>query len=343
MCAAEAAPLDAAALARLFSPFEAHPVLLLAVSGGPDSTALMLLAQRWRALRPFGPVLHAASVDHGLRAAGADEAAAAGRLAAKLGLPHATLAWTGDKPQAGVPEAARNARYALLLAQARALGATALATAHTLDDQAETVLFRLARGSGLAGLAGMAAGRDAGGIALLRPLLGMPKAALIAECRRAGAPFAEDPSNQDPRYTRARLRTLLPRLAHEGLDAPRLAAFAARMARAEAALATASEAAWAELAGGGAPDFRFESARFAALPEEISLRLLGRAVGETGGRAPELGKLEALHRAVLEAARGGAPAARTLAGAAVRADARRVRIRPAPPRRSRACAAGTAG
>src|SRR5262249_30876821 len=146
----------------------------------------------------------------------------------------------GKKPATGLQEAARAARYRLLATAAVRAQARCILTAHTLDDQAETVLFRLARGSGLGGLAAMAQiGRvpdSAGGIMLARPLLVLPKSRLIATLERAGIDFADDPSNRDPRFARARLREVMPALAREGLDARRLALLAQRMRRADAAI-----------------------------------------------------------------------------------------------------------
>ena len=129
---------------------------MLAVSGGPDSTALMVLAARWRKALKGKPALLAVTVDHGLRAAAKREAAAVGRLARKLGIAHRTLRWTGVKPKSGLQEAARAARYRLLADAARKAKAAHILTAHTRDDQAETVLIRMSRGSGLSGLAAMA-------------------------------------------------------------------------------------------------------------------------------------------------------------------------------------------
>lgn len=334
-----------------FAPFTRHACVLLAVSGGPDSTALLLLAHRWRQATGAATDIRVATVDHGLRPAARDEAAAVGVLARELGVPHAILTLPAPLPKARLQEAARHARYEALAAHARAVGATAIATAHTLDDQAETVLFRLLRGSGLAGLAGMADDRPLGELRLLRPLLGWPKAALIEECRRAGVAFAEDPSNRDPRFARTRLRTLLPALAGEGLDAPALARLAARMARADAALEAAVDQAQARLlaegqgaqapvAGGtavgrpaaGGP-IRFPRPGFDALPAEIGLRLLGRAVESAGEGPVELGKLEALAGWIATLGPDGA-GARTLAGALVRVNRHAVTVGPAPARRA---------
>ncbi|MGB6800465.1 MAG: tRNA lysidine(34) synthetase TilS, partial [Xanthobacteraceae bacterium] len=192
--------------------------LILAVSGGPDSTALLVLAARWAKRLKRAPKLIAVTVDHGLRAAAAREAVAVKRLAKNLGVAHRTLHWRGRKPKSGLQEAARIARYRLLADIAARAGYVHILTAHTLDDQAETILFRLARGSGLVGLAGMAhasplpiGGRTS--LFLVRPLLHLPKARLVATLKAERIGFSEDPSNHDPRFTRARLRRLMPELA----------------------------------------------------------------------------------------------------------------------------------
>ena len=218
-------PVSAEEAASLFEDLVAIPALILAVSGGPDSTALLWLAARWRAARTSGPTLIAVTVDHGLRKEAGAEAKAVAKFARHLGIAHRTLRWTGKKPKTGLPQAARMARYRLLAEAARKAGAPAILTAHTLDDQAETVLIRMSRGSGLTGLAGMARvspvpGRRDGAVRLIRPFLDIAKSRLIATLKAAKIPFADDPTNRDPRFTRARLRGLLPVLAGEGLDAP---------------------------------------------------------------------------------------------------------------------------
>ncbi|HXZ18039.1 MAG TPA: tRNA lysidine(34) synthetase TilS, partial [Roseiarcus sp.] len=147
--------LDDAAVDALIAPLATPKATLIAVSGGPDSTALLLMAAEWAARR--GARVFAATVDHGLRPESAAEAAGVALLSAKLSVPHATLVWSGAKPATRLQERAREARYRLLLAHAEKIGADRIATAHHLDDQAETVLFRLLRGSGVSGLKGMGA------------------------------------------------------------------------------------------------------------------------------------------------------------------------------------------
>jgi tRNA(Ile)-lysidine synthase len=339
-----AAPVSAAEARTLFAGLKFAPALLLAVSGGPDSTALMLLAARWRAALKKGPRLFAVTVDHGLRAESGREARAAKQLASRLGLRHRTVRWTGDKPETGLQEAARAVRYRLLADAARAAGARHILTAHTLDDQAETVLLRMARGSGLTGLAAMAretmlAG-ETGPLVLVRPLLEVPKARLIATLDAGRVAYCEDPSNVDPRFTRARLRELMPVLAGEGLDARRLALLARRLRRAEATIEFAvgvaagavSNAAWTN----GAP-IAFDADKFIRLPEEVALRLLGRAIVHAAGELPlRLGRLEALY-GLLAQSNSARPdrVRRTLAGALITLAGGRLTVERAPPRSKR--------
>src|SRR6267142_1543016 len=164
-------PISAQEAKRLFADWRGVPAIVLAVSGGPDSIALMWLAARWRRALARGPRLIAVTVDHGLRPEAAAEAREVKRLARELDLPHRTLRWTGAKPKTGLPAAARAARYRLLAQAARTSGATHILTAHTRDDQAETLLMRLLRGSGIGGLAAMARESERDGVLLARPFL----------------------------------------------------------------------------------------------------------------------------------------------------------------------------
>jgi len=325
----------------LFRGLEGLGGLVIAASGGPDSTALLLLAARWAKRLKTPPKILAVTIDHGLRPEAAAEAASVKRLARRLGVQHRTLAWQGTKPKSGLQEAARLARYRPLLEAAASARCGHVLTAHTLDDQAETVLFRLARGSGLTGLAGMANASlfpvsGGGGTFIVRPLLHVPKVRLIATLRAAGIAYSEDPSNSDPRFTRARLRALLPELAREGLDAHGLARLAGRMRRAEAAIEFAVQAAREALAPSAWPrrgPIIFDAERFRALPAEIGLRLLGRAIAHAGNEGPvELGKLEVLYAALRHEVR----LRRTLAGALVTLTGRQLTVERAPSRRNSA-------
>jgi tRNA(Ile)-lysidine synthase len=338
----ETLPVLALEAKRLFADLRPMPVLVLAVSGGPDSVALMWLAARWRAALRQGPRLVAVTVDHRLRAESAREAREVKRLASSLGIEHRTLVWRGDKPKTGRPAAARDARYDLLAKAARGLGATHIVTAHTRDDQAETVLMRLSRGSGIAGLAGMARRSARGDIAVMRPLLDVPKDRLVATLRRAKIDFASDPTNHDLAYTRPRLRALMPALATEGADARSLTRLAARMARANAALDLMADGAERYLARLDAHGGRegFDLAAFSTLTDEIRVRLLLRMIDRIGHEGPaELGKVEALLQALDSAPGSKKPDGKralfkqSLAGAVISIERGRIRIVPAPPRR----------
>jgi tRNA(Ile)-lysidine synthase len=332
-------PLTLAQARALFEPFAKEKAVVIAVSGGPDSTALLWLAAQWRASLGSGPQLLAVTVDHGLRAEAAREAKAVNALAGQLGVGHRTLRWKGAKPATGLQEAARTARYALLAAAARKSGARYLLTAHTLDDQAETVLLRLLRGSGPAGLQAMASMSPCPGAAwltLARPLLAIPKTRLIATVAAAGIAFADDPSNRDPRHTRPRLRALMPKLEAEGLTAPRLALLARRLQRAEAALRKAVADAQGRVSltpWGEGRRIVFDREGFSRLPDEIAIRLLGQAIAQVGDEGPvELGKLESLFDSLSRRSEGGA-FRRSLAGALVSGQSAELVIERAPPRR----------
>jgi tRNA(Ile)-lysidine synthase len=279
----------------------------LAVSGGPDSLALLLLAHA-----AYPGRVHAATVDHGLRAESAAEAAFVAGLCGELGVPHVTLA-ANMTDKVNVQAAARARRYALLGRWAGEVKAGCLLTAHHLDDQAETLVMRLLRGSGLAGLSGVRAVNPP----LVRPLLGWRREELAAVVRAAGVDPVVDPSNQDERFDRARIRR---RLAEaQWLDPTPLARSAAALAEAEDALEWAVERLWRERVDGLTLDP-------AGLPAELRRRLVLRllaAIGEPAPRGEEVGRL-------LATLDGGGTA--TLAGVKC-VGGERWRFAPAPSRR----------
>jgi tRNA(Ile)-lysidine synthase len=336
---------------RLFADWKGAPAVVLAVSGGPDSIALMWLAARWRRNLARGPRLIAVTVDHGLRAEAAREARDVKRLARTLDLPHRTVRWIGAKPKTGLPAAARAARYRLLAQAARTSGATHILTAHTRDDQAETLLMRMLRGSGIAGLAAMARQSERDGVLLARPFLHISKSQIVATLKKAKIGFADDPTNRDMNFTRPRLRALMPVLAAEGGDTRNLARLALRLARANAAVEVLADGAerYLALRDGEASRSRldastfkiFDFKAFAAIPEEVRVRLLQRAIDRFGHEGPsELGKVEALLSALDQAGArktgvAGPKLKQTLAGALISLVDGQIRIEPAPPRRRR--------
>lgn len=214
--------------------------LAVGVSGGPDSMALCFLLSRWLSDQAPSKKLsvHAFTVDHGLRAESAKEAKQV--KAWVKGWPrtvHKILTWEHCGADTRIQEEARAARYGLMWAELRRLGIRRLFLAHHRDDQAETVLFRLAHGSGLDGLCGMAEQQEFGhGMTLCRPFLGFSKADLIATCTHYKVPFLVDPSNSAEAFARVRLRGSMAALEREGLTPERLSVTAKRLARARAAL-----------------------------------------------------------------------------------------------------------
>ena len=334
-----AAPLADDDIRDLLSSLPTEAPLLLAVSGGPDSCGMMAAFARWRDLGGAVPVLSVACVDHGLRPEAAAECAGVVTAAAGLGLAATILRWEGDKPASGLQEAARAARYSLLGAHARAIGAGAVVVAHHLEDQAETVLMRLARGSGPLGLKGMAAATVRDGMPILRPFLWVPKARLAATARAAGLAPIDDPSNRDPGFTRVRLRQMLPALAEEGLDAERLAIFAGRIRMIEEGLARhAADLDAASRQRSVVPGtVVFDGAGWLDKPfidvQQLLAAVLREVVPE--GARERLEALEALTGAVLMAIAEGGPLRQTLQGALVTVTAAgRVIVAREPPRQS---------
>ncbi len=320
--------------ARLLAGFEDLPGLLLAVSGGPDSVALMALAARWGgALAKKKVPLFVATVDHGLREDSAREAQQVGEWARELGLSHEILPWLGEKPMRNIQERAREARYDLLFAHARKVGAAAVATAHHADDQWETIVFRLARGSGVAGLAGMARdqsfeNRAFGNQAcaagrLIRPLLRQPKQALVDFCRAEGRAYFDDPSNFNPAFARTRVRALAEPLKQLGFSPEMAQRLAERAKKADEALDWAAEQCLFRAAISPDGDV-YDLARIEDPPRAVFERFLSMALARVAGCGPQqLDRLESFAEGLGDAARKGRELRLTLGGCTARLDAKK--------------------
>ena len=294
-----------------------------AVSGGPDSLALLLLAA---AARPG--LVKAASVDHGLREDSRAEADAVGGLCDRIGVEHAilTIDWP-VRPASALQERARRRRYEALGAWAKANGLGAIATGHHADDQAETLLMRLMRGAGVRGLAAMRAAAPLPGVSevsLLRPLLGWRRAELEAVVAQAGIEAADDPSNHDEQHERVRVRRLLAQTPW--LDPASLATSSGHLAAADAAIewavarevaAVRSEAGALCYAPGDAPP---------EIRRRVAARLVAMLASEGGGEALRGRELDHL-LAALDAGRSA-----TLRGVQA-SGGPEWRFRAAPPRR----------
>jgi tRNA(Ile)-lysidine synthase len=295
------APVEDGELTALFVNWKHFSDIALAVSGGADSIALLRLAHAWTLQQDCPPHLTILTVDHGLRAASPNEAAWVNNLATALGLPHYTLVWEGEKPKTGVQAKARAARYALMTAFARANAIPALATAHTADDQAETFLMRLARGSGLDGLAGMSVVSALEGVTLLRPFLGLTRARLVASLNILGQPWIEDPSNDNTHYERVRIRQMLRQENAFNVRSADLALTARRLRRARDAIEAMADDFLSKVltvheAGFGKMAF----APLLKIPEEVALKVLGRLAHTFSGKSPpiRMSKLEACYTAL---------------------------------------------
>ena len=236
---------------------------------------MLLLAQQ-----AFPAAIAAATVDHGLRTGSASEAALVAQICAELNVPHEVLSVT--VPAGNLQAQARAARYAALAGWAERTGLAALLTAHQADDQAETLVLRLQRGSGVAGLAGVRGRGVVPGtrLPLLRPLLGFRRAELAALVAAAGLKAVADPSNEDERFDRARLRKVL--AGADWLDVPALAASAAHLADADAALDWAAAREWSECVIKAPLGLTYRP----TAPRAVALRVIARIVTELDGEAP---------------------------------------------------------
>jgi tRNA(Ile)-lysidine synthase len=265
----------------------------------------MLLASQW-ARSGLTPPVFVATVDHQLRAEARQEAETVAQWAQTLGLAHRLLSWEGAKPQSRLMEKARDARYALLCSFAHEVGADCLVTAHHADDQVETILFRLLRGSGLKGLGGMQAVTWRGSLRHVRPLLAWPKAALVGICEAAGHPYFEDPTNHNPAFARTRMRDLARVLADHGLTSEHVLKLGQRAAGADAALQARAQSLAATLLEekfGEDGGFKIDISTLRAEPPEIFERVLEmkiQAVASKNGYW-RLNRLEALAARIQDA------------------------------------------
>lgn len=333
-----AGALNETEMAALLAPFAHLGPFALAVSGGPDSTAMMGICALMRAGR--GDIV--VTVDHGLRSESRSEAEATVAAAHALGFEGVVHSWRGEKPASGLQEAARDARYALIQRFAERRGIRDVMLAHTLDDQAETVLMRLMHGSGLRGLAGMRRVAERAGLCLVRPLLSVPKARLVATCIDRGWPFSTDPTNSNPAFLRPRLRALLPVLAAEGLTAARLAVLAERAAQADALLDQVARAGLAEsdavLKGRDLSQGAVSAPVMLGHGREKAVRMLEHAIRKVDPetrQALPLERLERLAERLIAAFAGEKRYAGTIAGIKVVLNGEIVRFSIAPPRRRR--------
>ncbi len=258
------------------------------VSGGADSMALLHLLCAWNKSAGNRLDLTALTVDHGLRAESASEAVAVSAWARDLGIKHVTLTWGGTKPSSNIEAAAREARYRLIGEWCLENHVQTFLTAHHFDDQAETFLMRLARGSGVAGLSAMAEERSLGGafgsVRLLRPLLHISKRDLTALLEDVQQAWLEDPSNEDDAFTRSRLRNMRETFESLGLTAERIVATATRMSEANVVLERAADLFWQQAASVSPyGEVIFDREAFLELDADTRRRVLAHALKTVAG------------------------------------------------------------
>lgn len=252
---------------------EKYNALAIGVSGGPDS---MALAHGLSHIFP-DKILHIISVDHGLRPDSAAEIAAVDTWCAGYkNMVHHKVKWEGEKPDTAIMQHARKARYALMADLCAVQGVCVLFVAHHQDDQRETLLIRLTKGSGLDGLMGMQDrvnyNKD---LVIARPLLEITKDAIMAYCAAHQIPYSQDPSNTNSKYLRPRLRQIEQALDDEGFSSLRAARLGKRVARAKDALEFMAQKAFDTLVQGDAATLvQIDSQDFRALPDEIGLRVV---------------------------------------------------------------------
>ena len=295
-------PIDTAEFARALDrlgPFEAAPHIAVAVSGGPDSMALTLLAADWA--KAQGGSVTAITVDHHLRAGSGDEARETGTWLKARGIGHIVLQRDGPAFSGDIQAAAREARYRLLRDWCREHGVLHLLVAHHRDDQAETLLLRLGRGSGLYGLSAMASVLEDGPCRLLRPLLSFPRSRLLATLNAAGQSSVQDPSNHNPAFSRVRLRQAMPSLADLGLSPERLVETAGRLGQSRMALEREAERLLAAAVTLHPAGFaQVDRVMLTKAPADLQARALAAMIGMIGSTLypPRFSRLERLMAAV---------------------------------------------
>lgn len=319
-------PDEIGTLIARFCPVPDKEPVAVAVSGGGDSMALALLSAAWA--RSEGREIRTVTVDHRLRPDSRTEAETVGRWLGGRGISHDILSWTDDKPATAIQAAARDARYRLIGAWARTHGIRYVFLGHQLEDQAETLLMRLARDSGIAGLAAMRGMSERDGLRLCRPLLTVPRARLRASLRNAGQIWIEDPSNESPKFARTSYRRLATALEDLGAGAQHLSAIADSFARLDGLMDAAVRRFLGEV-GVWSSDGSLSLARssYAALPEPLAAAVLRRALRAIGGAA-QAPRSDRLARAQERLAKENGRVAFTLGYCRVATEGDSIHIRP---------------
>ncbi len=272
---------------RLFN--SAANRLAVAVSGGSDSSALLLLAHSWA--QGSGTELNVVSVDHQLRPEAKDECKFVSTLASELGLPHTTLVWNADQVTGNIPQSAREGRYRLMGEWAMSRGIDTVCLGHTLNDQAETVLMQLSRKAGVDGLSGMPETVVRHGVTWLRPLLDIQRQQLRNFLIECGRTWVDDPTNQEAQYDRIKIRNVIPVFEQAGITVEALATIATNMQRSKRVIDDVVRTAADELVSVPETGEIVIAASFWELHDEIQVKLLSKLIQFLGGETrPRRGK-----------------------------------------------------
>ena len=284
----EALPVSDEQFADTVGEFSKLSHLALAVSGGADSTFLMCMFARQQGLHEkhgtHFPHLSVLTVDHGLRPASSDEVKIVVQKAKSLGLPVKALKWEHAGITSGVQDQARRARYRLMIEAVKEIGADALLTAHNLEDQVETMLMRMGRGSGIDGLSGMTRTIETDGIKIIRPMLGISRKQILATLKHLDETWIEDPSNQDDRFERVRIRELIGHLSAADIVPEKLALSIERLGRAKQALNYYTDQFIAKHVEQHTSGFcEINRDEFVNLPEDVAIRVVNSLLQKYGG------------------------------------------------------------
>ncbi|MEC8404159.1 MAG: tRNA lysidine(34) synthetase TilS [Pseudomonadota bacterium] len=288
-------PLTDLRVCGLFSSYVNHDRIALAVSGGRDSMALMCLVYRWKAHLALNIEIEVITVNHNLRKAAEDECRFVQKIAKDYGFRHKVLIWEHEYIETSIQEKARNARYQLMLDYAREENIDTILTAHTSDDNIETFIMRLAKGSGLDGLKSINEIRHADGIQIERPLLSLSRSLTTEILRSTGNEWVDDPTNEDERFERVKIRNNISSLSSFNISSGNLTKTIQRLTRAHESISFFTNLVsqeLVELSELGHADVNFDKLR--NYPKEIILRVLAKALTDINGGTVSLSSLEAV-------------------------------------------------
>ena len=297
-------PLTDSRICGLFSSYINHDRIALAVSGGRDSMALMYLVYRWKAHLALNIEIEVLTVNHNLRKAAEDECGFVQKIAKNYGFKHKVLIWEHEHVETSIQEKARKARYQLMLDYVREENIDTILTAHTSDDNIETFIMRLAKGSGLNGLKSINEIRHEDRIQIQRPLLSLSRSLTTEILRSTGNEWVDDPTNDDERFERVKIRNNISLLSSFNISSDNLTKTIQRLARAHESISfftnLVSEE-LVELSELGHANVNFDKLRY--YPKEIILRVFAKALTDVNGGNVSLSSLEAVFAELIKTER----------------------------------------